>query len=131
MESRGWVDGGGAWEWRRRLLAWEEESVTDFSFLLHDVVLHDRVPDRWQWLLDPVVGYSVMGTYQYITTSVNSLDRGSFVIDFQLEITFFVWELFIRIALLASGGADFLRLWRISYFDVTSSVQCGTMYISG
>ena len=27
MESRGWEDGGGAWEWRKRLLAWEEESV--------------------------------------------------------------------------------------------------------
>lgn len=63
MESRGWVDGGGAWEWRRHLLTWEEESVTNFSLLLHDVVLQDRVPDRWRWLLDPVVGYSVMGTY--------------------------------------------------------------------
>jgi len=28
MASRGWEEGGGAWVWRRRLLAWEEESVT-------------------------------------------------------------------------------------------------------
>lgn len=27
MEERGWVVGGGAWVWRRSLLAWEEEVV--------------------------------------------------------------------------------------------------------
>lgn len=44
MEGRGWMDGGGAWEWSKRLLAWEEESVTNLSFLLHDIVLQDRAP---------------------------------------------------------------------------------------
>lgn len=27
MAMRGWEDGGGVWVWRRRLFAWEEESV--------------------------------------------------------------------------------------------------------
>ncbi|KEH33269.1 hypothetical protein MTR_3g434770 [Medicago truncatula] len=68
MESRGWADGGGAWEWRRRLLAWEEELVSECASLLHNVVLQDNTVDRWRWLLDPLHGYSVKGTYAYLTT---------------------------------------------------------------
>jgi len=29
MEEKGWAVGGGAWVWRRRLLAWGEESDTE------------------------------------------------------------------------------------------------------
>jgi len=54
MENRGWMDGGGAWEWRRCLLAWEEESVTNCSFLLHDIVLQDSAPDRCSGYLIPL-----------------------------------------------------------------------------
>jgi len=97
MESRGWMDGGGAWEWRRRLLAWEEESVTNCSFLLHNIVLQDNALDRWRWLLDTVAGYSVKGTYQYITTSVNSLERSMFDAVWQrqvpLKVSVFTWRL--------------------------------------
>jgi len=35
MEGRGWGIDGGAWEWRRRLFAWEEESVRECALLLH------------------------------------------------------------------------------------------------
>jgi len=97
MEGMGWMDGGGAWEWRRRLLAWEEESVTNCSFLLHDIVLQDRAPNRWRWLLDTVAGYSVKGTYQYITTTDNSLERGRFDVVWQrqvpLKVSVFTWRL--------------------------------------
>jgi hypothetical protein len=33
MSTLGWMEGGGAWVWRRRLLAWEEESVRECSIL--------------------------------------------------------------------------------------------------
>jgi len=39
MEGRGWGIGGGAWVWRRRLMAWEEETVTECATLLSDIVL--------------------------------------------------------------------------------------------
>ena len=80
--------------WRRCLLAWEDESVTNCSFLLHDIVLQDRVSDRWRWLLDPVASFSVKGTYQYITTSVDPLDRGMYddVSQRQVPLKVFVFS---------------------------------------
>ena len=63
MARGGWHVGGGAWMWRRRPLAWEEECVRECSVLLFNVVLQDVIIDRWKWLLDPVNGYSVKGTY--------------------------------------------------------------------
>jgi len=67
MSRRGWEDGGDAWEWRRRLMAWEEELVTKCSSLLCSIVLQDHVIDRWRWVLDPINGYSVKGAYQFLT----------------------------------------------------------------
>jgi len=62
--------------WRRRLLAWEEESVRECPALLHDIVLQDHTHDRWKWLFDPIQGYSVRGTYHFLTASDKLLDRG-------------------------------------------------------
>jgi len=56
------------WEWRRRLLAWEEECVECYV-LLHNVVLQVTVHDTLRWLLDPILGNSVRGTYNFITTT--------------------------------------------------------------
>jgi len=39
----------------------------DCCFLLHNIVLHKHVVDKWQWLLDPIKGYSVIGVYQLLT----------------------------------------------------------------
>jgi len=39
MVERGWAVGGGAWYWRRRLMAWEEEVVRECVTLLADIVL--------------------------------------------------------------------------------------------
>ena len=78
MEHRGWVDGGGAWEWRRRLLAWEEETVSECASLLHNVVLQDHILDRWRWILDPINGYSIKETYTYLTTAGGHSERGMF-----------------------------------------------------
>jgi len=47
MDRLGWeVEvGGRAWEWRRRLLAWEEESVGECSIMLLNDVMQDTVHD--------------------------------------------------------------------------------------
>lgn len=39
IESLGWEEEGRAWEWRRRLLAWEEENMRECSEVLHNIVL--------------------------------------------------------------------------------------------
>jgi len=66
--------------WRRRLLAWEEESVQECSMLLLNIVLQDTVEDTWRWCLDPIHGYSVRGAYRFLTTLDDLADRSQ-VID--------------------------------------------------
>ncbi|XP_024628726.1 uncharacterized protein [Medicago truncatula] len=96
MESRGWTDGGGAWEWRRRLLAWEE-SVSQCTSLLQNVVLQDHIIDRWRWILNPIHGYSVKGTYSYLTASGIYSECGLSVDLWKkqvpLKVFVFVWRL--------------------------------------
>jgi hypothetical protein len=88
---------GGAWVWRRRLFAWEEECVRECSVLLHDIVLQDHLSDRWRWLLDPVNGYSVKGTYNFLTTGDESIARGLFNDVWHksvpLKVSIFAWRL--------------------------------------
>lgn len=63
MAERGWEVGGGAWVWRRRLLAWKEETIVECAGLLADFVLQENNTDMWRWILDPIKGYYVRGTY--------------------------------------------------------------------
>lgn len=69
---------GGAWVWGRHLFAWEEECVRECSALLHHIVLQEHTLDRWKWLLDLVHGYSVKGTYHFLTSVDEPLARGLF-----------------------------------------------------
>jgi len=151
MECRGWTDGGGAWEWRRRLLAWEEETLSECAFLLHNVVLQDHILDRWRWMLDPINGYSVKGTYTYPTMPNVPSERGRlvdlwkkqvplrslflfgdcFAIESQLKTTLFIDVSFLPTTLLALLDAVLLRPRIIFYFIVIISVWCGTISISG
>ena len=99
MGRRGWEEGGAAWVWRRHLLAWEEESVLECSVLLHDVILQDHVDDRWRWSLDPINGYSVKGTYRFLTI-VDSLPNQNLSVDVwlkqvPLKVSLFAWRLFL------------------------------------
>ena len=80
MWRLGWGEGGAAWVWRRRLLAWEEESVRECSVLLHNIVLQDEVNDTWSWLLDTTGGYTVRSAYTFIATTCEHLNR-SLVVD--------------------------------------------------
>jgi hypothetical protein len=73
MARLGWEEGGNAWGWRRRLLAWEEESVRECSLLLSNVILQENIQDHWRWLLDPIHGYSVSGTYRYLTSAAEPM----------------------------------------------------------
>jgi hypothetical protein len=97
MARLGWAEGGRAWVWRRRLLAWEEDSVRECTLLLHNVVLQVNVLDKWRWLLDPVNGYSVREAYRHITTSGEQVDRS--VVDdvwhryIPQKVSMFVWRL--------------------------------------
>lgn len=76
MAVLGWEEGGNTWVWKRRLLAWEEECVRECSVLLSNVVLQDHIQDSWRWLLDPIQGYSIRGTYQFLTSSDEPEDMG-------------------------------------------------------
>ena len=89
--------GGGERVWRRRLLAWEEESVRECSMLLLNVVLQDTIEDTWRWCLDPIHGYSVSGVYRFLTTSGDLAGRSQ-VIDvwhksIPSKVSVFVWRL--------------------------------------
>jgi len=75
LEREGWDDGGGAWVWRRRLLAWEEESVRECSLLLHNVVLQVNATDKWSWNRDTTHGYSVKEAYRFIVSHEDHSDR--------------------------------------------------------
>ena len=55
----GWGEGGGAWKWRRRLLAWEEELVGECMILPLLVTIQVAISDQLAWTLDPIKGYSV------------------------------------------------------------------------
>ena len=80
MRRMVWVVHGRERLWRRRLLAWEEETVRECYVLLLNIVLQDTVDDTWRWLLDHIHGYSVRGAYRFLTTSGELVDRSQ-VID--------------------------------------------------
>lgn len=97
MEREGWDVGGGAWVWRRRLFAWEEESVRECSFLLHNCVLQVNAIDKWSWTIDPSHGYSVKEAYRFIasheTDSVTSIVDNVWHRHIPTKVSLFVWRL--------------------------------------
>ncbi|GAU41808.1 hypothetical protein TSUD_299740 [Trifolium subterraneum] len=63
----GWGFHGDGWRWHRRLFAWEEELWGECCAALANVSLQVDLRDEWEWLTDPVAGYSVSGAYQILT----------------------------------------------------------------
>jgi hypothetical protein len=97
MSRLGWMENGRGWVWRRRLLAWEEDTVRECYLLVHNVVLQENVSDTWRWLLDPVHGYTVREAYRYITSNGVHVDRST-VDDvwhklIPSKVSLFVWRL--------------------------------------
>jgi hypothetical protein len=112
--------------WRRRLLAWEEESVRECSVLLLDIVLQDNVDDIWRWLLDPIHGYSVRMAYRFLITSVETADRPQ-VPDIwhshiPSKVSVFVWRL-LRNRLPTKD--NLLRRRVLSHNEVACVAGCG------
>lgn len=69
MKALGWDEAGEAWKWRRRLFAWEEESVAELTLLLHNVSLQAQQKDRWIWKADSSSSsYTVQSAYKMIMT---------------------------------------------------------------
>lgn len=58
LRGGGWW---GAWHWRCRLWAWEEDLVEGCRDLLLTVSLQESETDRWLWLPDQIRGYIVRG----------------------------------------------------------------------
>jgi hypothetical protein len=48
--------GGEAWQWRRRLWAWEENLLEECKVLLLTVSLQEPLSDRWLWYRIRVAG---------------------------------------------------------------------------
>jgi len=65
MHALRWGNDGGAWSWRRRLFAWEEELVGELRLLLQNVSLQvDRI-DRRLWRLETSSVYTVQSAYNF------------------------------------------------------------------
>jgi hypothetical protein len=98
MHLLGWGSGGGAWCWRRRLFAWEEDMLGDLRSLLLMVNLQIDRFDRRVWRLDPSSVYTVRSAYNFITVNgpvtsevpVSSLWHK----DVPLKVILFAWRLF-------------------------------------
>jgi len=97
MARGGWEVGGNGWLWRRRLLAWEEDSVRECASLLNNVILQENVQDQWRWLLDLIHGYSVSGTYRYLTSieieTADGLLNGVWQKLVPSKVSLFAWRL--------------------------------------
>jgi len=93
----GWGEGGGGWQWCRKLWVWEEDLLEECRLLLSDVSLQPFSYDVWQWLLDPSGGYSVRGVYDMLTTQENPqvLQNNDLIWHkhVPLKVSIFAWRL--------------------------------------
>lgn len=46
MATLGWEIGGGAWVWKRHLLAWEGDEVRECYVSLSNIVLQENTNDK-------------------------------------------------------------------------------------
>ena len=46
--------------------------------LLANVILQEHIHDSWRWLLDPIHGYSVVGTYRFLTSAEELMVDGDY-----------------------------------------------------
>jgi hypothetical protein len=96
----GWGADGGAWRWRRRLFAWEEELVGECVERLANFVLQVDTSDRWVWRLHSSQIYTVHSAYSFLT-SVDSNITAEFnqflwLKEVPLKVNIFVWRLFLN-----------------------------------
>ena len=97
MHLLGWGNEGGAWSWRRRLFAWEEEMVGELRLLLHNVTLQVDRADRRLWRLETSFVYTVSSAYNFITANVLvdlvEPESSLWHKDVPLKVVLFAWRL--------------------------------------
>jgi len=96
--------------------------------MLHNVVFQESSTDTWRWLLDPIHGYTVRGTYHFLTTSGAGVDR-SRVDDvwhryIPSKVSLFVWRL-LRDRLPTKNNLARRRV--IQTTDTACSAGCGEL----
>lgn len=151
MEGRGWGDGGGAWMWRRRLLVWEEEFVSECASFLHNVVLHDNIltcgGGFWTLFMAillrelTLICQRQLALMTLVCSKVccrnkfhsrcRSLRRDYFAIDYQPKIISPAGESFSMTTLLAVGDAVQMKLHTTFSCVVIILVWCGTVCTGG
>ena len=97
MFSLGWEEGGGAWQWRMRLWAWEDKMLVECRALISNISLQPNVSDSWQWHPDLVEGYSVRSGYAILTSQDHHvLDDAQSLIwhpQVPLKVSILTWRL--------------------------------------
>jgi len=97
MYSLEWGEEGEAWNWKHRLLAWEEERVREGSEILSNIVLQPNISKRWFWHLHPSNTYNVTSAYNYLLSSANitAADHTNAIWkkEVPLNVSLFVWRL--------------------------------------
>jgi len=98
MCNLGWGIDGGAWQWRRRLFAWEEELVGKLRILLENVNLQVTRKDRWLWRLDSSSNYNVRSAYKFLNEQFHLASEVQLPPiwhkDVPLKVVLFAWRLF-------------------------------------
>lgn len=120
----GWGREGAAWQWRRRLFAWEEELVVECVALLSPIVLQVGSLDRWVWKLHSSQRYTVNSAYRFLTAIEGNPNEGFhnmlWLKAVPLKVNIFVWRLFLN--RLATKD----NLYRRRVLD-GDNVMCSTM----
>ena len=98
MYSLGWGVEGVVWQWRRRLLAWEEEKVRECCNILSNIVLQPTHPDRWIWHVHASSSYTVTSAYNHMLTSTSNNLAVTHITEIwnkevPLKISLFAWRL--------------------------------------
>lgn len=111
MWQLGWGDGGEAWKWKRSVRSWGEDLLGECCVMLHNVVLQVTVKDRWQWLLDPVKGYTITKVYNYLIFSDGPTDEERFMEIWHkqvpLKVSLLMWRgILLHANNLCVGGCD-------------------------
>ena len=122
----GWGADGGAWQWRRRLFAWEEGLLGECVERLSNFVLQVDLANRWVWKLHSTHRYTVHSAYSYLTSVDNNIFE-----DFKhflwlktvpLKVNIFVWRLFLN--RLATKD-NLLKMNVLEANNVACSALCG------
>ena len=100
--------------------------MSECSSLLCDIVLQVSTSDRWRWVLDPISGYSVKGTYKYFTLPTIPVETGLYdavwLKQVPLKVSVFVWRLLPN---RLPTKDNLLRRTALHHDDITCVEGCG------